>query len=245
MLTDRTEAQKPPTLPAVTRTWHDPVLPSFQGISGKVGIFGGTFDPVHIAHIDRARLAKEALGLERVVFIPAAQNPLKANAPEATDEQRLAMLCDALEYEPGLYVSPMEFERDHEKSYTVETLRQILSEADPGIEIFMIFGADVLPDLHRWREVHEIFRLVSRIACLPRNDSSRADLDVLKAEFTSEEIGKIEERLLELPPYDMSATDVRDDLHKGIIPADLLPEPVAARIAREGIYQYQARKAPA
>ena len=244
----RPQADYPPNLPeafspkarlkAEERSVHNPMLPSFRGLSGRVGIFGGTFDPVHIAHIEGAELARKKMELDMVVFIPAARNPLKEKAPRATDTQRLEMLCEALSTEPGLFVCPMELESNSGKvSFTVETLRRIREEASPSIEICLIIGADVLPDFHRWREGHEIFRLVDMFACLSRDSAPGGGLASLKDRFDAGEIERLENGFINLKRAEISSTEIRNLLHRGEVPSNMLPESVLSFIIEEDLYR--------
>jgi nicotinate (nicotinamide) nucleotide adenylyltransferase len=111
------------------------------------GILGGTFDPIHYGHLAIAEEARVLLGFERVLFVPAAQQPLKRNGHLATPAQRLEMARLACAGNPAFAVSPIEVERQG-PSYTVDTLKA-LREADLG-ELHFILGADAAAELHRW-----------------------------------------------------------------------------------------------
>ncbi|MEN0111436.1 MAG: nicotinate (nicotinamide) nucleotide adenylyltransferase, partial [Planctomycetota bacterium] len=125
----------------------------------RLGVFGGSFDPVHIGHVRLARACRDQASLDRVWFVPAATQPHKPGGPVASGEDRLAMLRLALADEPGLEASPIELDRGG-VSYTVETLRAI-AESQPAAELFFLMGADTLRDLPNWREPGEVLRLAT------------------------------------------------------------------------------------
>ncbi|MBK9384530.1 MAG: nicotinate-nicotinamide nucleotide adenylyltransferase [Planctomycetes bacterium] len=127
---------------------RDPWLADFRGLRGRIGLYGGSFDPVHRGHLEVARSARRAHGLERVVFLPTARNPMKPRGPRASNADRAAMLRLALQDEPALFVSPLELERAG-TSYTVETLRAIRAQVEPEAELYFVMGSDCLPDFPR------------------------------------------------------------------------------------------------
>ena len=131
----------------------------------NIGLLGGSFDPVHNGHLAAARDAAAAARLDRVVFVPAAQAPLKPGAPIAPGSDRLAMLRLATEDDPLLAVSDFEIGRGG-TSYTVETARYFAAR-HPGDRLFFIIGADQAGRLGGWKDVDELVRLVEFI-CLGR-----------------------------------------------------------------------------
>ena len=137
---------------------RDPILRDLRGLTGTLLVFGGTFDPVHRGHIEIARRVSDATKASTVLFIPARINPLKSIGPVASDSQRLEMLSLALQPYPNWYLSTMELERVG-ASYTVDTLRFIKSGVIPETKLIFVFGADQLQNLHKWRNLEEIFKL--------------------------------------------------------------------------------------
>ena len=127
----------------------------------KIGFLGGSFDPVHHGHLVAARDAREACALDRVVFVPAAQAPLKPAAVRASASDRLAMLRAAVASEPGFAVSDHELRRGG-TSYTVDTARFFRAEF-PGAQLFWIIGADQLARLPRWKDLPALAQLVEFI----------------------------------------------------------------------------------
>ena len=122
----------------------------------RVGIFGGTFDPIHVGHLAIARAALEAVPLDRVIFVLAKRSPLKGRAPVASEEDRLAMLTRCIADEPSFSVSRIELEREG-PSYTVDTLETLASEGD----LFFIVGSDALAEFPRWRSPERVAELAT------------------------------------------------------------------------------------
>lgn len=130
----------------------------------KIGLYGGTFDPVHIAHLIIAERARETLHLDRILFIPCAIPPLKPALGISTGAQRLAMVNLAIAGNPYFAVDDLELQRMG-KSYTIDTVRQIIDRWSlaPG-ELHLIIGADNLRDFNSWRSPQEIASLCQLVA---------------------------------------------------------------------------------
>ena len=131
----------------------------------RLGIFGGTFDPVHLGHLLLARDALEQGRLDAVLFVPCAQSPLKSHRALAGDADRVAMLKAALRGEPRFWLSRCELDRPG-PSYSVDTAREIHS-AFPQAQLFWLIGRDQWEQLDQWREPEELRRLV-RFIRFPR-----------------------------------------------------------------------------
>lgn len=123
----------------------------------RIGVFGGSFDPVHFGHLKLAQSCLEEAQLDRVWFVPAAHQPFKPDGPFAANSDRLAMLELALEVQPAFEISTLEIERGG-MSYTIDTLLT-LSAMMPGAELFLLMGADALVDFPYWRRPAEICRV--------------------------------------------------------------------------------------
>ena len=119
-------------------------------IRDRIGIFGGTFDPIHVGHLVIATECLHVLGLQRVAFVPSASPPHKPNQFLSAPADRLAMLKLAIHERPQLFVDSIEFERPG-PSFTVDTLRE-LRRRDPQSDFVFIMGADSLRELHLWRD---------------------------------------------------------------------------------------------
>lgn len=193
----------------------------------RIGLLGGSFDPVHVAHIALARNALQALGLAQVQLIPAA-NPWQRTALNATGEQRRDMLELAVAGHPGLAVNPIEIERGG-ATYTIDTLRALPADA----RYVWLLGADQLANFCTWRDWKEISGLVDlAVATRPGTALSAPPelADWLRAQGRE---------LLELPfpPMPVSASDIRRRLAQGESTDGLLDAPVAAYIAAHKLYR--------
>lgn len=195
----------------------------------RLGIFGGTFDPIHHGHLAIAEAARQELALERVLFVPAAQQPLKQRhaAPAA---ERLELVRLATAGNPAFAVSTLELERPG-PSYTADTLAAIRA-AHPGAALWFIIGADATRWLPQW---HRLDRVVAeaRLGVIAR-PGYELDLDALAAGQPLL-AGRMD--LLAAPRLDISATELRERIAAGRSIRYLVPDSVAARIAAAGLYQ--------
>jgi nicotinate-nucleotide adenylyltransferase len=170
----------------------------------KLGIFGGTFDPPHVGHLIVADDAAAALGLDRVFFIPAGAHPLKSASVEAPAELRSRMIKAATADCEAFVVDERELRRPG-LSYTIDTVRELEAE-NPGSELYLMVGADILGELHRWHRIEEIAGL-ARIAVMSRAeapaDRPTIELDLLRVEVTHVAISssEIRERVRAGRPY--------------------------------------------
>jgi nicotinate-nucleotide adenylyltransferase len=196
----------------------------------KVGILGGTFDPVHNGHLLIAEEARVSLGLAEVIFIPAGQPLLKAARPIAPAEHRLEMLRLALAGKPRYRLATMEVERPG-PSYTVDTLAE-MRKGGAEDELFFIVGWDKLGQLPRWREPARIITMC-RLVAVPRPGFTRPDLKSLEADIPG-----ISRRVVFLggPQVDISASAIRESAARGLSLSGLVPGPVADYIRQHGLY---------
>src|SRR5690606_7723183 len=129
-------------------------------ISGRIALYGGTFDPVQRAHLEVARRACESFDLSELIFIPANQNPLKSHSPGASNSDRLQMLDLAIGAEARFYVSDLEISRQQGPSYTVETVHYFKQHLTSASKLYFLCGSDNLPRLHQWHRIEEIFSIL-------------------------------------------------------------------------------------
>ena len=210
------------------------VLASLAGLSGSTGILGGTFDPPHRAHVELARAVMKARGLRCVVFVPAAQNPLKGRKPLASNEDRLQMLYLALRAERDLFASPIELEAGG-NSYTFQTLRQIRAAA-PAAQLYLIFGSDCLPDLPRWKNLPDICADAALIP-VSRQGQNEADFDALRAVLPAAALADMRRNYLSGFLFPLSASSVRQNLQRGEDVSDSLDPAVYDYIKERGLYR--------
>jgi nicotinate-nucleotide adenylyltransferase len=178
----------------------------------RLGLFGGSFDPVHRGHVEPVQAARRALGLERVLYLPTAVPPHRPARAFAPALARFAMVELALIDQPGLLVSPRELTLGR-PAYTVETLEQFRREL-PAAELHLIVGADAFADLHHWVRWREIVGL-ARLVVLVRPGWERpAVLEAAPDELRAQdERGRI--HWMENPPVGVSSTTLRDILARG------------------------------
>jgi nicotinate-nucleotide adenylyltransferase len=186
-----------------------------------IGIFGGSFDPVHHGHLIVARVAGEALGLEEVRLVPAQEQPFKVGRHAAPAVHRAAMVELAVRYSPGLALETIELDRPG-ASYTVDTLRA-LHEREPGRQFVLLIGADAAADFPAWREADAIPGL-ARIVVFGRPGAKEASLPAAW-------------RTIDVPALEISATDIRARVRNGLPIRYWVPDAVADYVAAHGLYQ--------
>jgi nicotinate-nucleotide adenylyltransferase len=186
----------------------------------KIGIYGGTFDPIHHAHLILAREALEQLGMEQIIFVPAAVSPFK-EAPEVSAEARLSMLRAAVENEPGFAIDDCELRRPP-PSYTFDTISDF-RRREPDAEIYYLLGQDNVLSLSKWHRFDELKKLVQFVV-LDRtgNQGSHAYVTVARK-------------------IDISATEIRKRVASGRSIRYLVPEAVEKIIRQGKLYREAAQ----
>jgi nicotinate-nucleotide adenylyltransferase len=192
----------------------------------KIGLLGGTFDPIHNGHLIAAQAAQEAAKLDEIWFIPTLLPPHKPQ-PGADSNHRRHMLELAIEGNPAFRVENIELQREG-TSYTIDTVIG-LQQQYPEIMFYWIVGSDMVKDLPNWRKVEELAELISFIG-LERPDQPGDD-SVLPS--------FIRRRLLRaaMPPIGVSSSDIRRRLKEGRPIRYMLPESVLDFIRKEGLYE--------
>ena len=189
----------------------------------SIALYGGSFDPVHVAHLEVAWTALENCDLDAVIFIPAAQSPLKKNAAIASDADRVEMLRLATAEESRFEVDTCELERGG-TSYTVDTVKSYQA-AHEGCRLHWIIGADQFELLSQWRRIEEIVSLVTFIV-LRRPGHSIVQSAVKGLRFV----------IIDAPLMQHSSTEIRALIAEGCSAADLLPPAVEAFICARELY---------
>lgn len=193
--------------------------------ASMIGILGGSFDPVHNGHLILALDALEQVGLEQVVFMPAARSPLKAQDTAATAEQRVAMLQLALHPYPAFTVDCWEIERE-QISYSYHTACY-LRDRYPGRKLFWMIGADQLQLLPKWYKIKELASMVSFIVAL------RPDYSGIKPSG----LDAVRTHLLRSRPLSISSTEIRLRAGSGRMIRPFIPVEVHSFIHQNNIYQ--------
>ena len=201
----------------------------------RIGVFGGSFDPIHTGHLIIGEQAREQLALDELRFMPAAVSPFKTEQkPSATSQQRLHMVQLAILGNPMFTVDPREIERGG-TSYTVDTLAE-LGQSLADSELFFIMGADSLTDFSDWREPARICELAF-VAVLARGGHPPPDMSLLAKHLPPQQTVPLESHLLAVPEIEISSTDLRRRLAEGRSTRYQLPAAVEAYIATNGLYR--------
>jgi nicotinate-nucleotide adenylyltransferase len=199
----------------------------------RFGLFGGSFDPVHLGHLMLANCCRQQATLDQIWFVPAAQQPLKPQGPQAADQHRLAMLQLACADDGAYAVSEIELRRGG-ISYTVDTLQAVRDE-QPKTELFFLMGADSLADLPYWHRPAEICQLATPLV-VRRAGTSEPDFEVLQGTLSTERLAEIRQSQVEMPATPISSSQIRESIAKGDPWREFVPAPVADYIQQHGLY---------
>ena len=198
----------------------------------RVGILGGTFDPIHVGHLMTAEAVRDEYHLDKVIFIPAAVPPHKQNQDVTEAMHRYVMTVLATCSNPNFEVSDIEMNRTG-PSYTIDTIRELLERFGEDTEFYFITGADAIQEIHTWDRIEELLEMchfigASRQGCLP-------DVNQIKASFG--ELGKRKIHRLETPELEISSTDIRNRIKKGYSIKYIVPTAVEQYIYKQGLYR--------
>ena len=198
----------------------------------RLGILGGTFDPVHTGHLIIGQEAAAALNLDEVLFLPTGRPWMKEGSPVTASEHRVAMLRLAVECNSVFRVSTLEADRPG-LSYTVDTLPALLEGEAAGASLFFILGMDSLETLHRWKEPHRLFDMCTLVAVSRPGhmDFDRASLEGIRPGASKEVV------FLEGPDIGISGAEIRRRVQRGQPIAYWVPAEVERYIQEHGLYQ--------
>jgi len=186
----------------------------------RIGLMGGTFDPIHIAHLVAASEVHSALNLDQVVFIPAGQPWQKTEVPISPAETRLQMVDLAIAEDPRFISSDLEIKRPG-NTYAVDTVRELQIE-NPEHEYFWIVGADALAGMPTWHAFAELKQLI-KIVAVNRNGVTQPEVD-------------FPYQFVEIPELDISSTEIRKRVKEKLPIKYLVPTNVEKFINESGIY---------
>ena len=189
----------------------------------RVGLIGGTFDPIHNGHVLLALFTRETLALDEVVFIPAADPPHK-DSTHAQADQRMDMVEMAIAGVDGFSASRIELDRPG-KSYTVDTLRQLHAD-HPQSAFFLIIGSDNVAQMSTWHDPFGIMDLCTVVA--GKRLAEDADVDPVLASHM---------RFIDTPLIELSSTHIRQRLQGGLAVRGMIPDSVECYIGEKGIYK--------
>lgn len=201
-----------------------------QNAMKRIGIFGGTFDPIHCGHLVVAETARHALSLDRVLFIPAGQPPHKPAQPVTAGEHRLRMVQLAIAGNPAFVTSDLELRRSG-ASYTVDTLQHIRSEC-PDDELYFLIGADAAQSLPSWHRPWGILELAYLVAV--ERPGYRLDLERLQTVLGEAAARRIVR--LSVPQIDISASEIRQRVRSGATIRYLVPAAVEEYLIEHKLY---------
>ncbi|HKY73576.1 MAG TPA: nicotinate-nucleotide adenylyltransferase [Nitrospira sp.] len=220
-------------------------------MSSRIGLLGGTFNPVHNGHLAIARQTREALQLDRVVLIPTGDPPHKPLEYLAPAKDRYEMVRLAIGSDPSLSISDVDVRRSG-KSYSIDTVRLLQQQYGRETTLYFLIGLDAFLELPTWRDPETLltlcsfvvlsrpglsFQALSALPLIPRLPrASLVDLDAGRSVRLDTAIGQQSLICLRLPPSDVSASDIRAKIAQGVPTANLLPPAVQSYILQHHIY---------
>lgn len=200
----------------------------------RLGIFGGSFNPIHTGHLVVAEQLGDRLQLDQVIFIPNSQPPHKTGADLAAAEHRYRMVELAIADSPRFEISDVEIRRSGH-SYSIDTV-QHFRDRYPGVELYFLIGADTLPELPTWRSVAALIELC-QFAVAARPGCELGQLDELRQLLPPSKVEEIRRHSVETTLIGISSTDIRRRLREGQSVRYLVPGSVRSYINRHGLYK--------
>jgi len=194
---------------------------SFPNTIKRLAVFGGSFNPIHLGHLMIAQAALEQLSLDRILFVPARVPPHKEFTCLIPDQARLSLIKMAIKDNHLFLVTDAELHREG-PSYSIDTIH-LIKEQFPAAELFYLIGADLVSDLHTWKDIDQLCEMVQFIAA-PRNNE------------TLVHSGGIEVQAINSPMVTISSSGIREMLRKNISPRYLLPNNVFQEICARRYY---------
>ena len=200
----------------------------------RLGIFGGSFDPVHTGHLVLAESCRVQANLDQIWFVPCHQQPHKEEGPIATARQRVEMIEFAIAGHDAFAVSKIELERG-EVSYTIDTLREV-KQLQPDAELFFLMGDDSLESFASWKEPGEICNLACPLV-VNRPGAGEVDLSPLMQFVDDERFELFKTLVIQSPRIEISSTDLRERFSQGVSARYLTPRSVEKFIDTQKLYQ--------
>jgi nicotinate-nucleotide adenylyltransferase len=197
-----------------------------------IGVFGGTFDPVHFGHLTVAEEVRAKLGIDRLLFVPAGQPWLKADRPITPAEHRVEMLSLAVADNPRFTISTIEVDRPG-PSYTVDTIADLRRYLLDEVKIYFLLGSDALAELPQWKEPSRLVQLCQLVA-FNRPGAPPASLELLESAIPgiSQQLS-----LIEVSSMDISATQIRIAVAQGASLGQFVPRDVERYILEQKLYR--------
>ena len=201
----------------------------------RVGLYGGSFNPIHNGHLIVVRAVAELLTLDRVILLPSARPPHKGDRKLLDAEHRAAMVKLAIIEEPLFELSDFDLTRDG-PSYTIDTVTHFRESLGPQAELHWIIGADSLSELTAWHRVHDLVD-ACRIITAARPGWDAIDWSPLRAILTDAQVAALQGGVLSTPQIDISSTDIRRRVREGRSIRYLVPDPVRSYIETNDLYR--------
>lgn len=196
-----------------------------------IGVFGGTFDPIHLGHLAVAEEVRAKLGLDEVIFVPAGQPWLKVDRPISPAEHRLKMVSLAIAENHHFKISAIEVDRPG-PSYTVDTIAALRDQLGAMVKLYFLLGVDALFELPQWKEPSRLVHMCQLVA-FNRPGAALPSLRLLESSIPG-----ISQRVsfVEVSQIDISATQIRQQIAQGASIHQLVPEAVEKYIWEQGLY---------
>lgn len=198
----------------------------------KIGIMGGTFDPIHVGHLVLAQQVVERLELDTVLFIPAGQPWMKVSQHVTDKTHRLNMVSTAINTNPTFQLNDMEIRREG-NTYSADTVEQLKKKYGRTAELFFIMGTEVLESLPQWKKPETILEHCT-LAIITRSGKERPGLAAIKSQFPESRISAV---LLSVPQIAISSSEIRVRAQKGLSIDHWVPAGVLEYIQNNGLYR--------
>jgi nicotinate-nucleotide adenylyltransferase len=200
----------------------------------KIGIMGGTFDPIHYGHLVTAEAARDRFDLEKVIFVPSGNPPHKKNRDISNGEDRFIMSVLATENNRYFEVSDVELKRADDYTYTIDTLREFKNMYGDDADFYFITGADAVMEILTWRDVQTVLKLCKIVSAYrPGSDITAFQKKVKEIES----LYRCRIHLIEVPALAISSTDIRNRVQNNVTIKYLLPEKVEEYILERKLYK--------
>jgi nicotinate-nucleotide adenylyltransferase len=237
--------------PSESEPHHSPLTTHYLPL--KLGLLGGSFNPIHNGHLAIARLVRDQLRLDRVLFIPTGDPPHKRDGSLAPAKDRYEMVRLALAGTSSFHLSDIEMRRSG-KSYSIDTIRELQRQFGSSTELYFLIGLDAFLDLPNWKEPMELLR-ACRFVVAPRPGQSFRSLAAMPllpaldahalAQLDAGALSQLDIALpsrkgiicLPIPPCSISASDIRQRIRQRTTQANMLPPPVESYILQHRLYQ--------
>ena len=223
----------------------------------RIGLFGGTFNPIHRCHVVAATQTQRRLRLDRILFIPSGDPPHKKTSSLAPAHHRYEMVQIAIQAIPAFAITDVEMRRPS-KSYSIETVQKLQQQFGPDAELFFIIGLDAFLELHTWKQASDLLRAchfvvlarpgstftsLLKMPVLPSLDRAPlAALDTHRALQVDVPLpGGMSLILLSIPPCYVSASDIRYRVAHRLSVSNMLPAPVESYILKQHLYQQEEK----